>query len=92
MAMFMVLAIRHSEAKNSSKINERWDIYTQLLAMGRAASMDGMAGSFAVAAWNSDRSMQWRLLVDILCLEIWGLWLMKKRCLSLGLNGDFGFG
>ena len=34
------------------------DIYAAFsakhLAMGRAASMDAMAGSFAAAAWNSD--------------------------------------
>ena len=71
------------------------DIYaafsTKHLAMGRAASMDGMVGSFAATAWNSDRSVQWRLLVGILCLEIWGLWLMQERCLSLGFDGDSGF-
>ena len=59
--------------------------------MGRAASMDGMVGSFAATAWNSDRSVQRRLLVGILCLEIWGLWLMQERCLSLGFDGDSGF-
>nr|POF23319.1 udp-glycosyltransferase 74f2 [Quercus suber] len=30
--------------------------------MDQAASMDGIVGSFAAAAWNSDRSVRWRLL------------------------------
>ena len=71
------------------------DIYAAFsakhLAMGRAASMDSMAGSFAAVAWNSDQSVRGRLLLGILCLGIWGLLLMKERCLSLGLDGDFGY-
>ena len=58
------------------------DIYAAFsakhLAMGRAASMDSMAGSFAAVAWNSDQSVRGRLLLGILCLGIWGLLLMKE--------------